>query len=140
MDTLQLFFWAIKISSNFYCYLRHPVPFSILNVQEEGVAIGDTGYVWDIYEDSLKMSTYLLAFVVSDFVFRKSEPQPNGVEFREDINKNPPFLKFINNFTKEFWKNTIILLMASLQNLVKRGCFKSDRVGIRNRSQDSGLL
>ena len=49
------------------------------------MAIGDTGYVWDIYDDSLKMSTYLLAFVVSDFVFRKSEPQPNGVEFREAI-------------------------------------------------------
>ena len=28
------------------------------------------------------MSTYLLAFVVSRFTFRQSEPRPNGVRFR----------------------------------------------------------
>ena len=63
---------------------RVPAMSSICNmpIKEEGVAIGDTGYVWDIYEDSLQMSTYLLAFVVSDFVYRTSEPQENGVEFR----------------------------------------------------------
>ena len=63
---------------------RVPDMSSICNmpIREEGVAIGDTGYVWDIYEDSLQMSTYLLAFVVSDFVYRTSEPQENGVEFR----------------------------------------------------------
>ena len=55
---------------------------SNMPVKEAGVAIGDTGYVWDVYEDSVKMSTYLLAFVVSDFGQRTSEPLPNGVEFR----------------------------------------------------------
>ena len=37
---------------------------------EEGVPIPGTGYVWDIYSQSVRMSTYLVAFVVSDFVFR----------------------------------------------------------------------
>ena len=55
---------------------------SNMPVRDVGVAIGDTGYVWDVYEDSVKMSTYLLAFVVSDFDQRTSDPLPNGVEFR----------------------------------------------------------
>jgi len=63
---------------------RLPEMSSISNmpIADEGVPIGETGYVWDVYQDSLKMSTYLLAFIVSDFVYRTSEPQPNGVEFR----------------------------------------------------------
>ena len=27
-------------------------------------------YVWDEYEESLKMSTYLVAFAVTDFTFK----------------------------------------------------------------------
>eukprot|EP00092_Neocalanus_flemingeri_P026889 GFUD01029145.1.p1 GENE.GFUD01029145.1~~GFUD01029145.1.p1 ORF type:complete len:1053 (+),score=224.11 GFUD01029145.1:199-3357(+) len=63
---------------------RLPTMSSISNMPiiEEGVAIQGSEYVWDIYQDSLKMSTYLVAFVVSDFVYRKSEPMENGVEFR----------------------------------------------------------
>ena len=62
---------------------------SNMPIEEAGLPAGDTGYVWDVYQDSLKMSTYLLAFVVSDFVYRTPEPLSNGVEFRvwsrEDI-------------------------------------------------------
>jgi len=63
---------------------RLPSMSSISNmpIKEEGVAIPGSAYVWDIYEESLKMSTYLVALVVSDFVYRKSEPMDNGVEFR----------------------------------------------------------
>jgi len=63
---------------------RLPTMSSISNmpIVEEGVEIQGSEYVWDIYQESLKMSTYLVAFVVSDFVYRKSEPMDNGVEFR----------------------------------------------------------
>jgi len=63
---------------------RLPSMVSISNmpVREKGVVIPGTEYVWDVYQDSLRMSSYLVAFVVSDFVFRKSEATSNGVEFR----------------------------------------------------------
>jgi len=63
---------------------RLPSMSSISNmpITEEGVEIQGSEYVWDVYQESLKMSTYLVAFVVSDFVYRKSEPMDNGVEFR----------------------------------------------------------
>ena len=58
---------------------------SISNMPQSlnGVPMDDNDeYVWDIYEDSVKMSTYLLAFVVSEFEFRASELTPNNVRFR----------------------------------------------------------
>ena len=63
---------------------RTPDMSSISNmpISQEAVPIGDTGYVWDVYEDSLRMSTYLLAFIVSDFSYRVSAPTPNNVQFR----------------------------------------------------------
>ncbi len=49
----------------------------------EGLGMPDTDeYVWDKYEESLQMSTYLLAFVVSDFQYRQGLQTENGVEFR----------------------------------------------------------
>ena len=51
-------------------------------VEQAAVPIPGTEYVWDQYQPSLRMSTYLLAFVVSDFVYRESEVGENGVKFR----------------------------------------------------------
>jgi len=52
-------------------------------IKDKGVAMeGDDEYVWDHYENSVKMSTYLVAFVVSKFEFRESEKTENGVRFR----------------------------------------------------------
>ena len=63
---------------------RLPTMSSISNMPsiEEGVAIQGSEHVWDIYQESLKMSTYLVAFVVRDFVYQKSEPMDNEVQFR----------------------------------------------------------
>ena len=48
-----------------------------------GVSMDDNDkYVWDVYEDSVKMSTYLVAFVVSEFEFRESALDDNNVRFR----------------------------------------------------------
>jgi aminopeptidase N len=41
------------------------------------------GWVWDKYEPSVPMSTYLVAFIISDFGFKLSEPsQHNNVTFK----------------------------------------------------------
>ena len=51
--------------------------------QQTGVAMAGTeDYVWDIYQRSVKMSTYLVAFVVSKFKFVEAEKRSNGVRFR----------------------------------------------------------
>ena len=43
---------------------------SNMPIQRKGVAMeGSEEYVWDVYQQSVKMSTYLVAFVVSKFKF-----------------------------------------------------------------------
>ena len=39
-------------------------------------------YVWDVYEESVPMSTYLVAFVVSKFGYEISDKTDNNVMFR----------------------------------------------------------
>ena len=43
---------------------------------------GTEEYVWDHYQESVPMSTYLVAFVVSKFGNEKSPPTGNDVTFR----------------------------------------------------------
>ena len=42
----------------------------------------EPGFVWDIFEPSIKMSTYLVAFLVSEFVNVESDPALSNVLFR----------------------------------------------------------
>ena len=43
---------------------------------------GMPGFVWDQFETSLPMSTYLVAMLVADFVFIESPPELSNARFR----------------------------------------------------------
>ena len=63
--------------------VKNMTSLSNMPMEKEGVPMADNNaYVWDIYEDSPEMSTYLLAFVISHFMFRQSKTLANGVEFK----------------------------------------------------------
>jgi aminopeptidase N len=63
------------------------------------------GYVWDVYQQSVPMSTYLVAFVVSDFV-KKSDGKNFAVWARKDairsvdyaLQVGPRALSFLEDF------------------------------------------
>ena len=43
---------------------------------------GTDEYVWDHYQETVPMSTYLVAFVISNFYNEKSPPTGNNVTFQ----------------------------------------------------------
>jgi len=64
---------------------RHKTMTSISNMPTTttGEAMkGTDEYVWDHYQESVPMSTYLVAFVVSKFGYEPSPDTGNGVDFR----------------------------------------------------------
>eukprot|EP00095_Tigriopus_kingsejongensis_P003865 maker-scaffold1168_size57759-snap-gene-0.7 protein:Tk03865 transcript:maker-scaffold1168_size57759-snap-gene-0.7-mRNA-1 annotation:"aminopeptidase n" len=63
--------------------IREHKSISNMPIKENGVAMSGTDdYVWDHYEESVPMSTYLVAFVVSDFDYEIAPPAGNDVTFR----------------------------------------------------------
>lgn len=82
---------------------------SISNMPMEGAPMPVPGlhtYVWDHYERSVPMSTYLVAFIVSDFDVRRSEDGNFGVWARHDainqseysLNIGPKILKYYEEY------------------------------------------
>ena len=56
---------------------------SNMPIDQAGVTMDGTDeYVWDVYQKSVKMSTYLVAFVVSKFSYVEAEKRANNVRFR----------------------------------------------------------
>ncbi|EFN62134.1 Aminopeptidase N [Camponotus floridanus] len=86
---------------------------SMRNVTEE---IRDMpGYVWDHYEKTLPMSTYLVAFMVTDFVSYEiavTDRPSHTIFLRKDVANNikyignliPKLLRLIQNFTEFYYE------------------------------------
>ena len=56
---------------------------SNMPIEEKGVSMdGSNDYVWDVYQKSVKMSTYLVAFVVSKFKYIEAEKLDNDVRYK----------------------------------------------------------
>ena len=52
-------------------------------IEQEGVSIaGNDDYVMDIFQETEIMSTYLLAWLVSDFTYREGILTENKIPFR----------------------------------------------------------
>ncbi|EZA48634.1 aminopeptidase N isoform X2 [Ooceraea biroi] len=84
---------------------------SISNMPRKGEPMPVPGlhtYVWDHYERSVPMSTYLVAFIVSDFDVRKSEDGNFGVWARHEainqsqysLNIGPKILRYYEDYFK----------------------------------------
>ena len=53
---------------------------SNMPIEKKGATMdGSDEYVWDVYQRSVKMSTYLVAFVVSKFKYIEAEKLDNDV-------------------------------------------------------------
>ena len=62
---------------------RDMTSISNMPIEREGVAMAeDDDYVWDMYQESVRMSTYLVAFVVSKFDYVEETLSSNNVRFR----------------------------------------------------------
>ena len=76
-----------------FCFLdsRHEISSPLLNTSDNyekdqvlplHVRKGTEEYVWDHYEESVPMSTYLVAMAISKFEYELAEPADNNVTFR----------------------------------------------------------
>lgn len=71
---------------------------------------GMEGWVWDKYADTVPMSTYLVAFMVSEFEYKEADKTKNNVTFRIWARKDalnqvefarkigPKFLEYYENY------------------------------------------
>ena len=75
-----------NMKAKFLIQLGHTPDMKVISnmpIKESGALdANDNGYVFDIFEETKKMSTYLLAFVVADFDYREGVNTENNVTFR----------------------------------------------------------
>ena len=70
---------------------------SNMPIEEKGVSMdGSNDYVWDVYQKSVKMSTYLVAFVVSKFKYIEAEKLDNDVRYKFTSILSVEENKFVN--------------------------------------------
>jgi len=63
--------------------LKNMTSISNMPKEREGISMADNDeYDWDVYQETPKMSSYLLAFIVTSFTFRKSKALGDGVDFK----------------------------------------------------------
>jgi aminopeptidase N len=56
---------------------------SNMPAKQEGIPMKDNDiYVWDVYQDTPYMSSYLLAFVISRYVYKEGDTSSSGVQFK----------------------------------------------------------
>ena len=80
-----------KLKATFTVSLARPKEYTSLGnmpIKEEGVVMEeDEGYLWDHYEKSVNMSTYLLKWVVSKYGYAEAETE-RGIKVRAFYGKN----------------------------------------------------
>lgn len=69
--------------------------------EETGLKLDDSGYVYDVYKNSVKMPAYLSAFFVGDYGHTKSPPAKHGVRMktwsRKDVVHKTKFVADISS-------------------------------------------
>ena len=65
---------------NFFMTMENSAKGLLFNVFMD--SDGLPGYSWDIFEPSRRMSSYLVAFLVSEFTSVESDPALSNVQFR----------------------------------------------------------
>jgi len=83
---------------------------SNMKIRVQGEEMKETDeYVWDHYDESVEMSTYLVAFVVSKFEYREADPRSNNVRFRiwsrSDAVEQTEYARDIGPRMLEFFEN-----------------------------------
>ena len=106
---------------------------SNMPAKQEGIPMKDNNiYVWDVYQDTPYMSSYLLAFVISRYVYKEGDTSSSGVQFkfwsRKSVSEQISLITDIGPKILDFYDHTFNIPfplpkvdMAAIQNFASRG-------------------